>query len=484
MTDPEFTCPEGREASELLAYVEGELDASSRGNLEEHLRFCRPCSGQVALLRRTILLLKDYSESLHPSEAELYRFVSSGKDADGRIASHVAWCEDCREDLQMVEEMLSLRKESPGHRQLMPQALIRRLEYEVHPLRKGGPNPLKSLSTFFRRFLSQPFRLPALALGTAAAVLIAAVVSVPMWRAYKESGPPLWFAPPHKEVHTGKVEEPRAPQEKSTADEFRPDLESLEDGNRDFGAPRKRKSHRPSSLPAPVTKGTLDKEEPAPRSPAAAAPNYYERPSGVGDRVPTEGLQEAKQSKESLRRRETVKFRRAVRPKRLSKPEPGPEATLKGLVKTKVSPAVSQQGERESPSDTSAVSMGESHRKPVRIRIVDRDGRAISWLRFEPPKDLGYVLRFDDAEEPVHEVSSRPENAPGTVEPQSLGGRAADESLVLVSVDTSRNLYDVTAELFEAGSNRPIKTIEAFGVSRRDLEKRLKSIVSSLLGKR
>jgi hypothetical protein len=45
----------------------------------------------------------------------------------------------------------------------------------------------------------------------------------------------------------------------------------------------------------------------------------------------------------------------------------------------------------------------------------------------------------------------------------------------------SKDLYDVTAELFEPGSDRAIRTIEAFGIGKGELEKRLKSIVSSLL---
>jgi len=453
MTHSEFTCPDGREVSELLAFVEGDLDALSCGSLEKHLMSCRACAGEVASLRRMVLFLTDYPESLHPGEVELYRFVSSGDDPDGRIESHIAWCEDCSEDVRMLEEMLSLKDESSVHRQAMPQSLYRRLG-GAHSVREGHPDSLKSLGALLKGLLSRPFRVPVLSLGTAAAVLIVVVVSIPMWLSYRETALPVPAAPPQEAVRTAEIPDPPARQEELSADELSP-------------------------VPAAVKEEIRDKRMPPPKAPAAAKPPSEETPVLLGE-VPTESRVESKSSEKSHQRAARA-FRGRVQDPKSSAQEPMPAAPGRGVMKAKQAPASDVMIEGELRRDASAVATGSAGRGPVRIRIVDRHGRTIPWLRFEPPADPADGFRFDDAEEPRHEKRSRLENAPTKAKPQTVPEKDSRETLVLIRVGISKDLYDVTAELFEPGSDRAFKTIEAFGISRNDLKKRIKSIVSSLL---
>lgn len=452
----EFTCPDGRDVSELLAYVEGELDASSRRSLEKHLMSCRACSGEVASLRRMAHLLRDYPESLHPDEVELHRYVYSGEDPGSHIASHVAWCEDCNQDVRMLEEMLLLKDELPDHRQPLPKSLIRRLE-EVHSVRGDRPGLLKSLSAFLRGLVSQPFRAPVLALGTAAAVLIIAVVSIPMWQSYKEAIVPAPTATPEQAVRTTKIAEPPSKREELSEDES-------------------------GTAPASVREDTRDK-----RLPASEAPVVPGSPS-EGTRVapgeiPT-GSRPESTSSEKPRMRGAGVFRgREVAPK-FSAQEPMPAAPEKGVVKARQAPALGMMRHREARTDTISVPATVTGRGPVRIRIVDRDGRVIPWLRFEAPDNMAAGMRFDDTEEASHQMRSRIESDPSKAKPHPFEKKETGRPLVLIHVGMSKDLYDITAELFEYGSDRATKTIEASGINRGDLEKRLKSIVSSLLGAR
>ncbi len=499
MTDSEFICPKGREVSDLLAYVEGDLDASTREGLEEHLKLCRACSEEVASLRRTALLLRNHPESLHPGEVELHRFVSSGEDPAGSIAAHIAWCEDCKEDVRILEEMLSVSQESPAQRHPMPQALIDELK-EIYPPGERA-DLLQPLSAFLRGLLSQSFRLPVLAMGTAAAVLIIVVVSIPMWRTYKDSAVPLLTGPAREAVHPEGMPAPREAGKRFSTDEPdrrhasvagrpEPHIHRQESPTDESSRPRasmKDKEREHTAAPGVLRKPSSVKEEtfgmeiPPPKAPAEIVPSPEETRSTV-DKVSAGPQSESKTSRKSTRRRAHVVSRGEARPQKFSVQELIPETHEVGRLKARKIPAPGP-GARQSRIDTTTVPRGGTAKGPVRVRIIDRDGRAVPWLRFEPPEDFEYE-GFDDAVEPRQEAGAVLRSVPNETKPQTLKEKDAEGLLVLIRVDTSKSLYDVRAELYEPGSDQAIKTIEAFGISRGEMEKRIKSIVSSLLKKR
>ncbi|MFH1117520.1 MAG: zf-HC2 domain-containing protein [Pseudomonadota bacterium] len=495
MTALEFRCPKGREVSDLPAYVEGDLDASAREVLEEHLKLCRACSEEVASLRRMILLLRGRPESLHPDEVELHNFVSHGEDPAGRIAAHLAWCEDCREDIRMLEEMLSVSGGTQADRNVMPQALVDGLK-EVYPSREraGLPTPLSAL---LKGLLSQPFRAPVLALGTAAALLVIAVVSVPMWRTYKDTAVPLLTLPDRDAVHTDVAPAPREPQEKLFSDARgrkpapvegmsvpRENLEkSLVDGLRTRAeAVKEKKSEYTIAAedrrkPAPVEAGIVKREIAAPKAPAAIVPSSGRDRSAV-EKISSEMRRETKMTKKPALRHPDAVSRGIVRPNEFSARESAPEVHGVGRLKAMKRPPADP---RPSRIDTGTAVRGGSLKGPVTIRVVDHTGRSIPWLRLEPPAEPADGVRFEEAEETSDDVGPTPRSLPGAGEPQPLKERDAEGPLVLIRVDTSKDLYDVGAELFEPGSNRAVKTIEAFGIRRSDIEKRIQAIVSSIL---
>ena len=215
MTDSAFTCPDGHNVEELLSYVEGDLDEDSRIALERHLESCIQCAEEVASLRRMDRLLREHPEVLHPKPEELYRFVDTGEDWAGNISSHVAWCKDCTEDVEMLRAMLDQGRAASQGTARMPKKLIRRLE-QAHGKAKAT-GPLESLRAFFADMLGIPLRIPSLALGTGAAALIIALVSVPLWHTYKSVEVPVQTRPTQAPLESVVKELPALAEEESVA---------------------------------------------------------------------------------------------------------------------------------------------------------------------------------------------------------------------------------------------------------------------------
>ena len=179
MTQTGPTCREGWELPELLAYVEGEMPEPAGRSLALHLRSCAVCSSEVESLRKLHGLLRSHPESFHPDAGELFRFVSTGSDPEAWIAEHVDTCPECREDVELVRQMIAVGPESPRSGRAMPESLIRRLK-ALHGVRKGRGRASNLLSHLKERTRTW-FRPPVLALGTAAAMVIIAVLILPRW---------------------------------------------------------------------------------------------------------------------------------------------------------------------------------------------------------------------------------------------------------------------------------------------------------------
>lgn len=87
--------------TELLAeYADGSLDPERAALVEEHLRDCRACADAVDDARTLGAALREFKDALFcPESVELHRYVRSGDDPDGRIATHLETCARCNAEL-------------------------------------------------------------------------------------------------------------------------------------------------------------------------------------------------------------------------------------------------------------------------------------------------------------------------------------------------------------------------------------------------
>ena len=113
MSNEEKKCPQGWDQKQLFAYVERDMDNSAREALEAHLKSCEICASEVESLQKMDVILKHHPDIFHPDEQQLYRYVTASEDADGEIARHLQTCENCREDVQLLKEMINARSAVP-----------------------------------------------------------------------------------------------------------------------------------------------------------------------------------------------------------------------------------------------------------------------------------------------------------------------------------------------------------------------------------
>ena len=201
MRDEEKKCPKKWNQAQLLAYIEGDMDNSARGELETHLKNCEICASELESLQKMDILLKHNSDVFHPDEQQLYQYVTGDEDPGGEIALHLEGCENCREDVALLREIISARSDASTEIPAIPQSLLRKIG-QLHPV-VAPQGKLKSLYLTASEFISAPLRLPSLALGTAAAVIVLVIISVPLWQSYHmvprpDSGPAIQESPAQK----------------------------------------------------------------------------------------------------------------------------------------------------------------------------------------------------------------------------------------------------------------------------------------------
>jgi hypothetical protein len=455
MTHSKEGCPEGWDPAELLAYLEEDVGPSTRAAVEEHLKGCAICSGELDSLRKWDALLREHPESFHPDPEDLYRFVSLGEDPGGRTKNHVESCRDCTEAVHLLREMLATQAEAPGPSQVIPGSLVSKLE-ELYRI-PGRASHREPLSSFLRRLLQIRLRLPVLALGTAAAVAIVVVLVMPRPAIFSDHPLPGAVAP--MEAPRRSIDPEQAP---SATDQFRlSDEQTREERLPDQTGMIKESPAQPSlpprSLP-PLVQGGVSEPE-------------THRAKG--------GLLESAPDKTSKLR----PFASPARPDgQLEKKIAPPPAT--DDIKSKTKPDLGA-GEVAKPGPRVA----KLHRGtgiPVSVRIVDPAGHLVPGLSFVPPKTVDSRFSFSaptSLEEKVAgkiQMKSEDRSAPATV-----AEKEAEGYLVVVTVKESHGVYDLEARLFRGPSTRkeaPTSTTNAQKVSKEDLQSRIGDLVFSLLG--
>jgi hypothetical protein len=409
-------------------------------------------------------MLKRHADAFHIDEEGLHRFVTTREDSTGEIAAHIESCPVCQEDVAVLREMLETRSAVQEAGPPIPKELLRQIE-SLH----GGRTSetlLKRLYVTAIEFLGAPFRLSPLALGTAAAVITLVVVSVPLWRIYKEvPGPDLGVA----------VQEPKA----SAPSEVSPTNldKSNEDREQAARTQTQKRLERASPLSPPPAKmyspeAKIDRPDTRGRTstglesgaaPQESPPPQVKKekpyPSGVGiaPRTEQEGLARPRASMPPM----------AASPMKQGPAKPEYQGALKEGSAAAPAPPVSSTDSRI----------------PVELRIVDSKGRDIKWLRFHVPATLASRYRF--LEGPEREA--RADTGATVPEKTSTIGRmdgSEGAQLILIHINERNSLFDLSAKLLERRSDQEIRTMEATGVPGQNLQDQIALLVSSLLDKK
>ena len=154
----------------LLPYVEKLLPPGDMRTVEEHLLECSECANRVEGLRRAIAALKSHSKVFCPEPWELYEYIVHGEDPDGLVKHHVRSCESCR--------AICRSWSSRAGDEILPRHLWKtmrdRLPTSGEPIRPATSATSGLKSRFLRHFM-----FPSLALGAAAAAIMAVFLLLP-----------------------------------------------------------------------------------------------------------------------------------------------------------------------------------------------------------------------------------------------------------------------------------------------------------------
>jgi anti-sigma factor RsiW len=450
MTHSRNICPEGWEAAQLLAYIEGNLEPDAQRDLALHLQECRVCSLELESLQRLDCLLKAHPESFHPDDEELYHFAFEHADPGGHIASHLESCSECGESLRAFREMIDLRTAGPG-RSKMPQALERAVE-RIYGT--GLTPPKRNLIGAVADFLRKTFSVPILALGTAAAVLILGVLIIPMWRALKEVPAPQAVPPAEKIAET----QGRKPAQRSNVQGRISTQESQYNGQPTKVYPKAEGFQAPP-LPRPATPAPVSKQA-APESNLSleAAPQK-----------PVRGLME--------KRKKAIQGFEA---------EPERERPVAGAKPARDSELKEEEGRpasRELPRQLAPppAAMKSDTRIPVRVLITDVKGRPVPWLSFAPDLATENRYVFVGPATLKDELSKRKRAA----ESSAPALEARQGYVITVRVTESGGTYEIEAKLFSGGveaDGTPSKTVVARNLNKQDVPGRVTFLVGLLLG--
>ncbi|MGO9120308.1 MAG: anti-sigma factor family protein [Desulfomonilaceae bacterium] len=442
MSDEEKKCPEKWNQTQLLAYIEGDMDNSARWELETHLKNCEICASELESLQKMDILLKHNSDVFHPDEQQLYQYVTGDEDPDGKIALHLKGCESCREDVALLREIIDARSEASTEIPAIPQSLLRKIG-QLHPA-AAPQGKLKSLYLTASEFISAPLRMPSLALGTAAAVIVLVIISVPLWQSYHkaprpDSGPAIQESPAQKpgEAVSHEVDRSRQNLDKDNS------IESLKKSR----AERDDRNGVPSS-PAPAMRYAPERklEKLQDGEQGHITPTPETEPAQIPPSVRTKEKSRSPAAGIAVRPEKESPSPRASKPQMPASPMKKQGATQQHATVDRMRPAA--QAPSASVSDP---------RIPVHIQVVDSDGKSIPGLRFQFPANLWSRYRFEE----------------------DTAKETAD--LILIRVIKRDGSFDLSADLFKTGSAGASRTLQASGVGEPDLQNKIASLISSLL---
>ncbi len=452
MGEETHKCSEGWDASHLLPFVEGELDAEAARLVAAHVAACPECARELDSVRLAHGLLQGHPAAFHLDPSDLRAYVSEGLDPDGTFSKHLKSCAKCQRDADILRGMIRIGSEMPAGPTPLPKKLRIALELQSIPDRFAL---LHDLLRRARHLFLPPLRVPLLAQATVAAAVLILVMAIPAWRILKESYPPDYpISPERQEVLPEVAKKKLLREEKPSSIALPPpagrpvalaerDI-SVESKLEESEQPRPQ-LERPGA--AEPESADLSPGEEAEESVAPAAPVPSRRPEQKGH--------------SDVRR--PVRRSYAGKPRQMAPGAPSEE--FRALA---------------APRDAGRVSP-----IPVRVRIVDQTGVPIRWLRYSPPTapDARYKFSVQDEkkERPPVDLKQRPdagEAALGFADKDKFG----KGYLVEIVVKPVGDLYDLEGRLVDLDARKDRKAVTEIEVPRGELEERISLIVWSLLG--
>lgn len=155
----------------LLPYLENELSPDQRLDVDQHVSRCERCSSELQKLGRITAALKSNKEAFCPDSSDIYQYIKTGFNPEGRISRHLEACPTC---LAFAE---AIRTEASPEN--MPAALWKQLQERlgIKDVRQV-PVPASTEPSLAERF-RQWFRVPMFAAGAVAAAILLVVVLYP-----------------------------------------------------------------------------------------------------------------------------------------------------------------------------------------------------------------------------------------------------------------------------------------------------------------
>lgn len=415
------TCPQGWKSSQLLDYIEGGLDPAIEEQLLRHIETCPICMQELHAIKRMDALLRECPESFHPEEEALFRFAIQGSDPEASISHHVDSCAECGKTVEAYRQMHDLKKVIPDTVPL-PQALE---DARLKGIPSADSEMTKTWSESFREIFSRLFTLPTLALGTAAAAILLAVVIIPLLQHLHENTlrtlAPLEGRPPGMGESAPTPEAlPAAP--KPASNQLQGESRAVPEGTSP-AVPSPEGPFGPSAGVKSKGEGKAARET-APVRPA--------KPYGkLHSRAPREMPATGEELKEKLNRSDTKHF---------TKKEGREQTDLMG-------PAP------ELPGKTDFV---------VHLVITDSEGRPIPLSQFQPQQ----------SPEQDKQPSLEPDATPGI-----------PRYRIHIQLLERAQEFDIDAKLFDESPDERIllKTVMEYHVRKEELPKRIYTVVDSFI---
>lgn len=162
----------GHPGNLLLPFLEDRLSSEDRAMVQEHINACKECSHELQMLGEFMAKLKAKKDIFCPEPEQLFEFVQTGHDPEGKLARHIEHCPLCKEDVAAYRAGCDLAA--------MPEKVHAAYRERFSKLaRKDADVAHKSLVERLNEWLSSLFKVPAFALATAVAAILVVVLIYP-----------------------------------------------------------------------------------------------------------------------------------------------------------------------------------------------------------------------------------------------------------------------------------------------------------------
>ncbi len=169
---PSFKTTFSQHPKDLLPiYIDGELAEKDRVAVENHLDQCLECSEELEALKQVVDVLKTDKSVFCPEAWELYEFIETGEDPEGKLVQHLEDCPLCCADVAEYRET-AIQKTLPSEIKTELKGSF------LKPAQRQISNESK-IFAWAKGWLTSIFKMPTLTLATAVAAILAVVLLYP-----------------------------------------------------------------------------------------------------------------------------------------------------------------------------------------------------------------------------------------------------------------------------------------------------------------